>query len=322
MVSIQIYSGARGIGEWIVIYGAVQSVQDGFVRLFEGMLEMGISGNYIDDYETVMHFDEEENAKQYNETMMPESVDIRFENVVFRYPGNDYDVLNGITVDIRQGEKIAIVGENGSGKSTFVALLSGLYSPDSGSIRVGGLEPDKNTDFIRNVASFIYQNFGKYYFTVSDNIKIGCISGDLTMDEIMEAARITGADSFIQKYASEYETYIGNIEEGGVELSGGEWQKIALARALVNKNARVMVLDEPTAALDPIAESRFYEEYEKLTGGNTAIMISHRLGSTKIANRILVFKDGRIIEDGNHENLMEKNGEYARMFKAQAQWYV
>ena len=217
---------------------------------------------------------------------------------------------------------MAIVGENGSGKSTFVALLCGLYQPQRGRITFAGKELSEVLGLMRRATSFVFQDFGRYQLTVADNIRIGNTYRELTEGEIITAAKRADADGFIQEMEQKYNTFLGSLEQGRTDLSGGQWQKLAFARCITRQEAKVMILDEQTAALDPISEARFYREFRELTGDRTAIMISHRLGATKLADRILVFHEGRIVEEGTHEKLMSKNGLYAQMYEAQAQWYT
>lgn len=240
----------------------------------------------------------------------------------FAYPNTDRLVLRDINVKIRQGEKIAIVGENGSGKTTFFLLLAGLYRPQKGKIFFAGKNLEDNLGLMRRATSFVFQDFGRYQLTVADNIRIGNLYRELSDADIELAAKLIGADEFIQKLEQKYQTFLGNLEEGRTDLSGGQWQKLAFARAIAKPEARVMMLDEQTAALDPISEAKFYQEFKELTGDRIAIMISHRLGATKLADRIFVFDKGQIVEEGTHEELMKRRGLYYEMYQAQAQWYM
>ena len=158
--------------------------------------------------------------------------------------------------------------------------------------------------------------------SIADNIRMGDIYREYTDDDVIEAARLSGAYEFISKLENGIHSQLSNYQVGGSEVSGGEWQKIAIARALIKRDARVLILDEPTAALDPVAEAKLYEDFSEMTGDKTTILISHRLGATRLADRILVFDEGRIVEEGSHAELMERNGLYAKMYRAQSQWYV
>lgn len=309
-----------GIGSFMLVYGVAMSLQGDIISLFSDISGVAATGKYLKDYYDLLRYDSEELAGE--DDPLPENGDITFENVWFHYPNTDRYVLQDINVTIKQGEKVAIVGENGSGKSTFVALLCGLYQPQRGRITFAGKELSEVLGLMRRATSFVFQDFGRYQLTVADNIRIGNTYRELTEGEIITAAKRADADGFIQEMEQKYNTFLGSLEQGRMDLSGGQWQKLAFARCITRQEAKVMILDEQTAALDPISEARFYREFRELTGDRTAIMISHRLGATKLADRILVFHEGRIVEEGTHEKLMSKNGLYAQMYEAQAQWYT
>ncbi len=249
---------------------------------------------------------------------------IEFEGVDFTYPATTRQILKNINVSIRDGERIAIVGENGSGKSTFISLLCGMYSPDNGCVRIGGYDVEENVTAARRTISAVFQNFGKYDATLRHNITVSDPSRkEEDVDAVLwELCVLTGFADCVREQKNGFDEEIGNFAQKGNDLSGGQWQKLALTRALWRNKARIMVLDEPTAALDPIAEAEIYRKFADITGGRTTVMVSHRLGITSIVDRILVFRDGEIIEDGSHAELMKKNGHYAEMYRAQAKWYV
>ena len=249
---------------------------------------------------------------------------IEFEGVDFTYPATTRQILKNINVSIRDGERIAIVGENGSGKSTFISLLCGMYSPDNGCVRIGGYDVEENVTAARRTISAVFQNFGKYDATLRHNITVSDPSRKEEDEDavLWELCELTGFADCVREQKNGFDEEIGNFAQKGNDLSGGQWQKLALTRALWRNKARIMVLDEPTAALDPIAEAEIYRKFADITGGRTTVMVSHRLGITSIVDRILVFRDGEIIEDGSHAELMKKNGHYAEMYRAQAKWYV
>lgn len=308
-----------GIGSFVLIYGVARGLQGTIKNIFGNVSQVATTGKYIQDYLDFQAYDQEDLTGE--DGPIPTNADINFENVSFHYPNTERLVLKDINVSIKQGEKIAIVGENGSGKTTFVALLGGLYRPQTGKITFAGQDLSEAVGLMRRSTSFVFQDFGKYQLTVAENIRIGHMYKDLTPEEIEAAAKASGADKFIQKLDNQYDTFLGTLEEGHTDFSGGEWQKLAFARAITRRDARVMVLDEQTAALDPISEAKFYHDFRDLTGDRTAIMISHRLGATKLADRILVFHEGEIVEEGTHEDLMKTKGLYAEMYAAQSQWY-
>ncbi len=288
--------------------------------MFSDVMSMAATGKYLKDYHDLTAYTEE--LQLGEDDPLPQAVDIKFKDVSFSYPNTERLVLLDINVEIKQGEKIAIVGENGSGKTTFFLLLCGLYRPQSGKIIFADKELMSCLGLMRKATSFVFQDFGRYQLTVADNIRIGNMYKEMTQGEIEAAAKSSGADEFIQKLEQKYDTFLGTLEEGHTDFSGGQWQKLAFARAITKRDARVMILDEQTAALDPISEAKFYHDFRDLTGDRTAIMISHRLGATKLVDRILVFHEGKIVEEGLHEELMGLGGIYTEMYQAQAQWYV
>ena len=251
------------------------------------------------------------------------SGDIAFEKVTFTYPGCESPVLKNINVKIKDGETVAIVGENGSGKTTFVNLLCGMYDADEGVVIVGGHNIQENLTSARRTVSAVFQNFGRYDATIRHNITVSDPKR-IEADEdaaIMEICKLTGFDSCVAEQKNGLDEEIGDFAQKGNDLSGGQWQKLAITRALWRNRARIMVLDEPTAALDPIAEADIYKNFALLTGGRTTVMVSHRLGITSIVDRILVFRDGEIVEDGSHKELMRLGGYYCELYNAQAKWY-
>jgi len=244
---------------------------------------------------------------------------IELKNVWFTYPGGERPVLEDINLTIAPGERIALIGENGAGKSTLVRLIMGLYAPTQGEISINGVPlQDLPESELRSYFSAVFQEFVRYQFPVADNIRFGRLL-DATPADIEWAASVSGAAEFIESLPERYDTLLGR-PLGGLDLSGGQWQKLAIARALVRR-APIVVLDEPTAALDPKAEAEIYEQFGEMTSDRTSILISHRLGSARMADRIVVLKGGRIVEIGSHDELVARDGEYARMFTLQAQWY-
>lgn len=244
---------------------------------------------------------------------------IELAGVSFTYPGSERPVLHDVDLVIHPGERIALIGENGAGKSTLIRLILGLYRPTKGRILLGGrdIETIPREELFRCFAA-VFQEYARYQFTVADNIRFGRL-WDANDAAIRQAAVESGADAFVQELPEGYNTLLGR-PLGGIDLSGGQWQKLAIARALVRR-APVVILDEPTAALDPKAEAEVYRQFGEMTRGRTAILISHRLGSARLADRIVVLKAGRVVESGAHEELLARGGEYAGFFRLQAQWY-
>ena len=246
---------------------------------------------------------------------------LEFRNVRFRYPSGGIYVLNGLSFSLNAGKHYAFVGKNGAGKTTITKLLTGLYSGYEGEIFVNGKElRTYPACAIKALFSVVYQDFAKYNIPLKDNIAIGDICGNDNEKRIPDAARQAGLGELISGLKDGINTPLGRIKAGGQDISGGQWQKVAIARSLISR-APVKMLDEPTAALDPISESRVYEEFEKLMRGKTTVFISHRLGSTKLADEILVIDNGQIAERGTHSELMAIGGQYAEMYESQRSWY-
>ena len=255
---------------------------------------------------------------------------IQFHDVSFMYPGADRLALSDIDLSIRPGERIALVGENGAGKTTLVRLLLGLYQPTHGTITVDGVDLVRiHPDTWRREATAVFQDFVRYPTTVRENIAYG----DSTLlaevvpaagsihPRIAAAAAHSGADGFIAELPSGYATHLGKEWLDGMDLSSGQWQRLALARAYL-RDAQIVALDEPTAALDPRAEVEFYRQFTQVAAGRCAILVSHRLGAARLADRIVVLANGRIVEDGDHEALLRLDGVYAQMYSLQARWYA
>ena len=247
--------------------------------------------------------------------------DIAFENVSFTYPGTDRQVLKNVTFRIKAGERVAFAGENGAGKSTLVKLLCGLYEPDAGRVLMGGVDVrDLSEPLRRKCLSVVFQDFQEYELTLRENVALGDIPALSQDGRIKEALEQAGGAQLIRE-GKGLEQSLGHLEAEGRGLSRGQWQRVAIARAFL-ADAAFCVLDEPTAALDPIAESRMYENFVRIFHKNGTIIISHRLASARLADRILVLDGGRIVQDGSHEQLMGTEGLYRTMYLAQSSWYA
>ncbi|MCY4436675.1 MAG: ABC transporter ATP-binding protein [Chloroflexi bacterium] len=254
---------------------------------------------------------------------------MQFHRVSFTYPGAVRPALTDLELSLRPGERIALVGENGAGKTTLVRLLLGLYQPTQGTITVDGADLTTiHPATWRREATAIFQDFVRYPTTVFENIAYGDSSllaqGDQASDvihpRITAAAAKSGLHGFVSELPSGYWTYLGKEWPGGMELSAGQWQRLALARAYL-RDAQIVALDEPTAALDPRAEVEFYRQFVEVAAGRTAVLVSHRLGAARLADRIVVLASGRIVEEGDHTALLSLGGVYAQMFRLQAHWY-
>jgi len=244
-----------------------------------------------------------------------------FKNVSFHYPGNPRLVLNNVSFKLEPSARIALVGENGQGKTTIVKLLTRLYDPTAGQILLDGVDlRDYDLDDLRKEIGVIFQDFTRYEMTASENIAVGQIEERNNQFRIRSAANKSLAEKAIRKLPKGYDQTLGSRFEGAVDLSGGEWQKMALARAYL-RDAQVLILDEPTAALDARSEHEVFERFAELTKGKMSLLISHRFSTVRMADRILVLEGGKIAEQGKHDDLVRESGRYAQMFELQAANY-
>lgn len=298
----------------IILTGLFENITWG-VGLFRWC---GYHINFFDYYDRYLALSEEPDG---GSDTLPERYGIEFRDVWFRYPGTDRDILRGLSFHVAAGEKLSIVGENGEGKTTLIKLLLRLFEPDRGEILLGG-RPIEGYSRAALTAIFgpVFQDFNRYSITLRENIGVGFVDQLHDESRIAYAARKGRVDQFAETLPHSYDTILGRDFEGGVDVSGGQWQRIAIARAFMGDKP-VLLLDEPTSQLDPIAESQLYREFAEMVNGKTAIFITHRLASTMITDRILVIRRGVVTEAGTHEQLMASGGLYAEMFDAQRHWY-
>jgi ATP-binding cassette subfamily B protein len=312
-------NGQMSVGLFIsmtgLMFGGIYNILGGCAFIFKW------APFHINSYDYYDKFFKLSDEPEGTETVLPETFDIEFRDVWFRYPGTEKDILKGLTFRIKNGEKASIVGENGEGKSTMIKLLLGLFVPDKGEILVGGKKLNDYPLSVRTkIFGPVFQDFSRYSLTLKENIGIGDIDKINDDEKIKEAAQKGKVDVFAEKFEKGYDTLLGRDFEGGVDISGGQWQRIAISRAFMG-NKPVLLLDEPTSQLDPVAEADLYNEFADMAENKTAIFITHRLGSTMITDRIFVISDGKIKETGTHDELMQADGIYASMFNAQKQWY-
>ncbi len=267
--------------------------------------------------------EEEINTQDGTEVTGPIPGDgVRFENVSFTYPGQTTPALDRISLHLRPGQKLALVGENGSGKTTLIKLLTRLYLPSGGRITLDGRDLNQwQLEVLRDRIGVIFQDFVRYQLEVGENIGVGDVANVDARDQQQTAAEKGMAHPFISEMADGYDTQLGRWFKDGRELSGGQWQKIALSRAFMRKRADILVLDEPTSAMDAEAESRIFDHFHEVTQQQMAILISHRFSTVRMADEIVVLAKGKIIERGSHEALMQENGHYAHLFAIQAKGY-
>ena len=263
---------------------------------------------------------------------IPELEVLEFRHVTFRYPGTETDILKDFSMKLESGRHYAIVGENGAGKTTLIKLLTGLYREYAGEILYNGVEMRTfSEEEWFKIFSCVFQDFARYYLSVEENICLGMGNMDFEEAESPErkkerlsrmesATRQLDIHDFISGLKNGYETRLGKLDENSLDLSGGQWQRVAMARALMN-DAPLLLLDEPTAALDPVSESRLYEEFGEISRNRTTIFISHRLGSVRLSDHIFLLRDGCVREQGSHEELMKLYGIYAHMYETQQSWY-
>lgn len=251
----------------------------------------------------------------------PIKVGFEFRNVSFQYPGSSRRVLNKLNFKLRPGERVALIGENGEGKTTIVKLLTRLYDPVEGEVLLDGIDlREYDLDDLYREIGVIFQDFMRYEMTARENIAVGKIEHVNDLDLLKRSAQKSMADEVVGKLGAGYEQMLGRRFDGGVDLSGGEWQKVALARAYL-RDAQVLILDEPTSALDARSEYEVFQRFAELTTGKMAIFISHRFSTVRMADRIVVLENGRIAEEGDHEELTHLGGRYAEMFELQAASY-
>lgn len=311
-------AGAFTVGVVVVVLQGIiqmQSTVQSFIESVGYLLERSL---FFDHY---FRFLEAESRVQNPKAPLPlpPTPDIVFEKVSFRYPDGRI-ALRDVTFHIPYGKTMALVGENGAGKTTLVKLLLRFYDPTEGRILVGGrdLRLYAVEDWRKRVAA-IFQDFGRYAFSVAENIGIGALERAANRDALEQIAQQTGFDAVVKDLPKGYDTLLGK-EFGGTDLSGGQWQKLAITRALF-RQAEFLILDEPTAALDPRTEHELYRSFAALAKGRTTLLITHRLASARVADRILVLKEGRLVESGTHSELLARRGEYFQLWTLQASKY-
>lgn len=322
LLGLQTLNGAISLGGLVISFQALQRAWTHFGAVLRGLTELREDDLLLQDLYRFLDLRPQVTTPEFPTAMRASAVPgIQLRDVRFRYPGSDHDVLNGITLDIAPGEHVAVVGHNGSGKSTLIKLISRLYDPVQGSIMLDGIDLRQLAIAdIRSTITVVTQDTVRYQETARDNIRFG--ARDLLASDAMieAAARRSGAAAVIARLPAGYATMLGNSFEGARELSHGEWQKLSLARGFV-RDASVILLDEPTSAMDPHAEEEVLRGFTEIARGRTTLVISHRLSTVMATDRIYVLDRGRIAESGTHAALMRMRGIYAGMFEIQAARY-
>ncbi|GAB4212328.1 MAG: ABC transporter ATP-binding protein [Roseiflexaceae bacterium] len=315
-------TGNMTLGDLTLYLTLFRQSQMSVQQMFGSIGQIYESGRFMDNLFSFLAL-KNQSTGQTKALPMPQPIrqGIEFRNVSFRYPSRNYWALRNINLHIAPGEKVAIVGTNGAGKTTLVKLLTRLYDPTEGQILIDGVDiRDYNLAELRQRIGVIFQDFVRYHTTLQENIGFGQIEALDDLERIDRAAQRGGADELIGKLPDGYQTMLGAWFEKGHELSGGQWQKIALSRAFM-RDGEVLVLDEPTSALDAEREYEIFQRFRELTEGKIALLISHRFSTVRMADQIIVIENGELIEQGSHDDLLLRDGTYARLFHLQAAGY-
>lgn len=302
------------IGVFVAVIGSVSSFinsTDSFVWLLSSIGESSKQLSYFDSFMELPEISDNRELKEIK------NVDIEFKDVVFSYPNTDKKILDGVSFKVRLNERVSLVGENGAGKSTIIKLLCKLYRPDSGEILVDGNNiNDLSQSQLRDIYGIIFQDYCNYSLTLRENVAFGDIKKINDDEAIKKALKMGMADDIKQ----DLDTPLGKLEQNGVDLSGGQWQRLAISRACIG-DSKFVILDEPTASLDPLSECEMYKTFSNMLINKGCIMISHRLASAKMCDKIVVLSDGKVEEIGTHNELLNKQGLYSKMWIAQSEWY-
>jgi ATP-binding cassette subfamily B protein len=315
-------TGALTIGTLTFLSGAILQASSNIQQIFSTLSSIADQALFLTD---LLAFFQMQPTIRSKPNALPAPRPIRrgfeFRNVSFRYPGTARLVLENLSLELRPAERVALIGENGQGKTTIVKLLTRLYDPVEGQILLDGVDlREYDLDDLYREIGVIFQDFMRYDMTARENIAVGRIEAVDNLPLLQAAAQKAMADGLIRRLPDDYGQMLGRRFDGGVDLSGGEWQRVALARAYI-RDAQVLILDEPTAALDARSEYEVFRQFAELTAGKLALFISHRFSTVRMADRILVLDDGKVVEDGSHEQLCRLGRRYSEMFELQASSY-
>ena len=323
-VALQAIAGRLTLGHLTAYTAAATSVQNSIQSILGGFTGMYEHNLYLNNLYELMN-KQPSMPRPIEPKSVPEPLrgEIRFDHVTFAYPGADRPALDDVSFTVDAGETLAVVGRNGAGKTTLFKLICRLYDPSAGRILIDGVDiRDFEPADLRRHIGAMFQDYVDYQATAAENIGLGNVPQITDREAIVSASRQAGSDEMISALPEGYETALGKWFDAGVNLSGGEWQKVALARAFMRDDAKILLLDEPTSALDAQAEYDLFERLRSLTHGRTAVYISHRFSTVRRADRIVFLEHGRLVEEGTHEELMRLGGRYARLFRMQAAAYT
>ena len=323
-IAVQAIAGHLTIGALVAYAQAATQVQNSIQSILGGFTGMYEHNLYLNNLTELMNRQPVMTVKKAPAAVpQPLRGEITFENVSFAYPGSESQALSDLSFTITPGETLAVVGRNGAGKTTLFKLICRLYDPTAGRILIDRIDiRDFEPDELRAHIGAMFQDYVDYQATAAENIGLGSVQELTDRDAVVSASKQAGSDELISGLPAGYDTALGKWFDAGVNLSGGEWQKVALARAFMRENARILLLDEPTSALDAQAEYDLFERLRSLTHGRTAVYISHRFSTVRRADRIVFLEHGRLVEEGTHQELMRLNGRYARLFRMQAAAYT
>lgn len=313
-----IAGGTMTFGIYSSVIALVASLVNTVGWVIPNTMDTFISSSlFFKDFYKFMDFEEESEGLERPETV-PAFKSLEFRDVHFTYPGTDREILKGMNFKMDEGHHYSLVGENGSGKSTVIKLMLGLYDNYDGQILINGKDArELPLNIRRSIFSAIFQDYVIFGTSIKNNIAMGFKDRETKVDDAIDDLDLR---EMINKMPDGVDTEIGKLDDKGLDLSGGQRQRIALARAIVS-DSPVVILDEPTAAMDPMTESKLYEKMGKITKGRTTVFISHRLGSTSLSDKIFLFKNGKVFEEGTHDEMMAKNGDYYAMYSSQKEWY-
>ena len=321
-VAVQGVKGTIDPGGVVLVIGAFAGVAGTLGQISSTFVAVDQHTTFLDDYFSFLAIEPLVRAPEHPAPVPAAPIDgIRFTDVAFTYPGGTEPSVANLDLDIRAGELIALVGENGAGKSTLVKLLLRFYDPGHGAVTVGGVDLRSfDPATWRNRIGVLFQDYASYELSVRENVVLGRPNGEVSDDRVMEALRTSRSEWLLRKMPNGLDSKVGRLFEGGHDLSGGEWQRLALAR-LMYRDADIWILDEPTSSLDPEAEAAIFAELKENLRGRIGIVISHRFSTVRIADRIAVIADGHVAELGTHEELLAADGRYAQLFELQAAGY-